>query len=100
MALGVAITPPYQTYILYEVYILPGPDRDGAALQRHAELALHGLRPRDGFDARAAGEPAARGFLLVAKLVAGTLVSIVQVYAFLLIASLYGIRLPPDGVAR
>ena len=36
-----------------------GPDGDDPALQRHAVLALDGLRPRDGQHAHAAGEPAA-----------------------------------------
>ena len=41
--LGISIIPPYETYILYEVYIAPGPDGDDPALQRHAVLALDGL---------------------------------------------------------
>src|SRR5436309_165545 len=36
----------------------PRPDGDDPALQRHAVLALHGLRPRDGQHANPAGEPA------------------------------------------
>jgi ABC-2 type transport system permease protein len=90
--------PPYQTYILYEVYITPGLMRHDPALQRHAELALHGLRPRDGLDARPAGEPpAARLPARGCKLVAGTLVSIVQVYASSLIAWLWRIEPPTIG---
>ena len=46
--LGVSIQPPYETYVLYEVYITPGLVRDDPAVRRHAELARHGLRPRDG----------------------------------------------------
>ena len=55
--LGLSITPPYQTYVLYEVYVTPGLLRDDPALQRHAVLALDGLRPRDRGDAHAAGQP-------------------------------------------
>ena len=55
--LGVSYQPPYVTYILYEVYITPGLCRHDPAVQRHAELAVDGLRPRDGLDARAAGQP-------------------------------------------
>ena len=41
--LGVSIIPPYDTYVLYEVYVTPGPDGDDPVLQRHAVLALDGL---------------------------------------------------------
>jgi ABC-2 type transport system permease protein len=41
--LGVSIIPPYQTYVLYEVYITPGPLRHDPFVQRHAILAVHGL---------------------------------------------------------
>ena len=52
-ALGISIIPPYQTYITYDVYITPGPAGDDPAFQRHAKLAVDGLRPRDGLDAGA-----------------------------------------------
>ncbi len=41
--------------------------------------------------------PLPRWYLLVCKLLAGTLVSILQVYAFLAIAWAFGIRMPPLG---
>ena len=41
--LGVSIIPPYETYVLYEVYIAPGLDRDDPAFQRHAIVADDGL---------------------------------------------------------
>lgn len=41
--------------------------------------------------------PLPRWFLLFAKLLAGTFVSVLQVYAFLLIAWLYGVQAPPEG---
>jgi ABC-2 type transport system permease protein len=41
--------------------------------------------------------PVPRWFLLVSKLIAGTLLSLPQIYVFLLIAWLYGIELPPLG---
>jgi ABC-2 type transport system permease protein len=97
MALGVAITPPYQTYILYEVYIIPGLI-GMVQLFNGMQSSLSMVYDREMGSMRVLlVSPLPRGFLLVAKLVAGTLVSIVQVYAFLLIASLYGIRLPTNG---
>jgi ABC-2 type transport system permease protein len=97
MALGVAITPPYQTYILYEVYIVPGLI-GMVQLFNGMQSSLSMVYDREMGSMRVLlVSPLPRGFLLVAKLVAGTLVSIVQVYAFLLIASLYGIRLPTGG---
>ncbi len=41
--------------------------------------------------------PVPRWFLLVSKLLAGTLLSLPQIYVFLLIAWFYGIELPPLG---
>jgi ABC-2 type transport system permease protein len=43
--------------------------------------------------------PLPRWFLLGAKLLAGAVVSLVQVYAFLLIAALFGITFPAAGYA-
>ena len=98
MALGVAISPPYQTYILYEVYIVPGLI-GMVQLFNGMQSSLSMVYDREMGSMRVLlVSPLPRGFLLVAKLVAGTLVSIVQVYAFLLIALLYGIRLPTDGL--
>ena len=55
--LGLSITPPYQTYVLYEVYVTPGLVGDDPAVLRHAVVAVDGLRPRDRGDADAAGQP-------------------------------------------
>ena len=41
--LGVSIIPPYDTYVLYEVYITPGLMAMIHAFQRHAILSLDGL---------------------------------------------------------
>ena len=41
--------------------------------------------------------PFPRGYLLICKLLASTAVSLLQVYAFLLISRLYGIDAPPWG---
>ena len=97
MALGVAIMPPYQTYILYEVYIVPGLI-GMIQLFNGMQSSLSMVYDREMGSMRVLlVSPLPRWFLLVAKLLAGTLVSIVQVYAFLLIAYLYGIDLPAWG---
>lgn len=99
MALGVAITPPYQTYILYEVYIIPGLV-GMVQLFNGMQSSLSMVYDREMGSMRVLlTSPLPRWFLLVAKLFAGTLVSIVQVYAFLLVAYLYGVRMPLWGYA-
>jgi ABC-2 type transport system permease protein len=97
MALGVAITPPYQTYILYEVYIMPGLV-GMVQLFNGMQSSLSMVYDREMGSMRVLlVSPLPRWFLLVCKLVAGTLVSIVQVYAFLLITYFYGVRVPTLG---
>ncbi len=96
-ALGLSITPPYQTYITYEVYIIPGLI---AMIQlfNAMQSALSLVYDREMGSMRLLlTAPLPRWWLLMCKLLAGVLVSILQVYAFLLIAYLYGIRLPPMG---
>ena len=102
--LGVSIIPPYETYVLYEVYVTPGLIGDDPALQRHAVLALDGLRPRDRRDARPARQPLSA--LVPAHREADrrrSLVSLLQVYVFLLIAWFWEIEPPlarlPHGAA-
>ena len=41
--LGMSIMPPYQTYVLYEVYVSPGLCAMILLFSRHAILALDGL---------------------------------------------------------
>ena len=55
--LGVSIIPPYETYVLYEDVRHAGPGRHDPAVQRHAVVAVDGLRPRDGRHAHAARQP-------------------------------------------
>ena len=45
--LGVSIIPPYETYVLYDVYIAPGLDRDDSALQRDAKSSLSMVYDRE-----------------------------------------------------
>lgn len=99
MALGVAITPPYKTYILYEVYIVPGLV-GMIQLFNGMQSSLSMVYDREMGSMRVLlVSPLPRWFLLVSRLVASTLVSVVQVYAFLFIAWLYGVRLPVANFA-
>src|ERR671930_1879988 len=95
--LGVSIIPPYETYILYEVYITPG-------LMLLIQMFNGMLSSLSMVYDREMGNmrtllvsPLARWFLLCAKLIAGAAISVLQVYAFLLIAWLWEIEPPLIG---
>lgn len=96
-ALGLSIIPPYQTYITYETYILPG--LCGMILLFNGmQSALALVYDREmGTMRLLLTAPLPRWFLLLAKLAGGVLIGLLQVYAFLGIAALYGIRLPAWG---
>jgi ABC-2 type transport system permease protein len=97
--LGVSITPPYQTYVPYEVYIAPGLV---AMIQlfNGMQSSLSMVYDREMGSMRALlVSPFPRWFLLVSKLIAGVAVSLAQVYAFLLIAWFWGVRPPAIGYA-
>src|SRR5690625_7736211 len=97
MALGVAITPPYGTYIPYEVYILPGLV-GMIQLFTGMQSSLSMVYDREMGSMRVLlVSPFPRWYLLVCKLLASALVSVVQVYVFLAIAWIYGIRMPLPG---
>jgi ABC-2 type transport system permease protein len=95
--LGVSIIPPYETYVLYEVYIAPGLV---AMIQlfngMQSSLTMVYDRETGGMRTLLVS-PFPRWWLLTSKLLAGTLVSILQVYAFLLIAWFWDIEAPPLG---
>jgi ABC-2 type transport system permease protein len=95
--LGLSIIPPYETYILYEVYIAPGLI---AMIQlfNGMQSSLSMVYDREMGNMRTLlVSPLPRGYLLFCKLVAGTAVSLLQVYAFLLIAWFWDIAPPPTG---
>ncbi|EPC02075.1 multidrug ABC transporter permease [Litchfieldella anticariensis FP35 = DSM 16096] len=97
MALGVAMTEPYQTYILYEVYIVPGLV-GMIQLFNGMQSSLSMVYDREMGSMRVLlVSPFPRWYLLICKLLAGTLVSIVQVYVFLAIAYFYGVQAPLAG---
>ncbi len=96
-ALGLSITPPYQTYITYEIYIVPGLC-GMIILFNGMQSALSLVYDREMGSMRLLlTSPLPRWWLLFCRLIAASVISILQVYTFLLIAALYGIRLPWEG---
>ncbi|MGO8797872.1 MAG: ABC transporter permease [Roseiarcus sp.] len=95
--LGVSIIPPYETYVLYEVYITPGLI---AMIQlfngMQSSLTMVYDRETGGMRTLLVS-PFPRWWLLTSKLLAGTIVSILQVYAYLLIAWFWDIQPPVVG---
>jgi ABC-2 type transport system permease protein len=95
--LGISIIPPYETYVLYEVYITPGL-MAMIQLFNGMQSSLSMVYDREMGNMRTLLiSPLPRWYLLFCKLLAGTAVSILQVYAFLLIAWLWDIEPPPIG---
>ncbi len=92
--LGLSITPPYETYVLYEVYVTPGLC-GMIQLFNGMQSSLSMVYDRETGAMRTfLISPYPRWFLLVSKLLAGVAVSIAQVYAFLLIAWFWGVDPP------
>jgi ABC-2 type transport system permease protein len=95
--LGLSIIPPYETYILYEVYITPGL-MAMIQLFNGMQSSLSMVYDREMGNMRTLlVSPLPRWYLLFCKLLAGTAVSLLQVYTFLLIAWLWEIEPPPIG---
>jgi ABC-2 type transport system permease protein len=95
--LGVSIIPPYDTYILYETYITPG--LIGMILLFNGmQSSLSMVYDREmGSMKTLLVSPLPRWYLLSSKLLAGSLVSLLQVYTFLAIAYLWEIEPPLLG---
>ncbi len=95
--LGVSIIPPYETYVPYEVYIVPGL-LAMIQLFNGMQSSLSMVYDREMGNMRTLlVSPFPRWFLLSSKLVAGTLVSILQVYAFLAVAWFWDVEPPLIG---
>src|SRR6266702_108554 len=95
--LGVSIIPPYETYVLYEVYITPGLMLL-IQLFNGMQSSLSMVYDREMGNMRTLlVSPLPRWDLLSCKLLAGTAVSVLQVYAFLLIAWVWDMTRPPIG---
>ena len=92
--LGVSIIPPYETYVPYEVYVVPGL---AAMIQlfNGMQSSLSMVYDREMGSMRVLlTSPLPRWYLLSAKLLAGVAVSVLQVYAFLAIALLWEVQAP------
>ncbi len=96
-ALGIAIIPPYQTYITYDVYITPG--LVGIILLFNGmQSSLSMVYDREmGSMKVLLTSPLPRPFLLVSKLLAGALIGLLQAYVFLAVAWCLDIDIPLLG---
>jgi ABC-2 type transport system permease protein len=95
--LGVSIIPPYQTYVLYEVYVTPGL-MAMIQLFNGMQSSLSMVYDREMGNMRMLlVSPFPRWFLLTGKLLASTAVSIFQVYAYLVVAWVWGVEAPAWG---
>ncbi len=95
--LGISIMAPYETYIEYQVYIVPGllgiillfnGMQSSLAMVYDREMGLMRLLLTS---------PLPRWYLLLTKLIAGTVLSVLQAYAFLILCALFQIELPLIG---
>lgn len=95
--LGVSIIAPYETYVLYEVFVTPG--LVGMVLLFNAmQTSLSMVHDREtGAMRTLLVSPFPRSFLLVSKLLGGVAVALLQVYVFLLIAYYWEIAPPLIG---
>lgn len=97
-ALGISIIEPYDTYVTYETYIVPGLCCM-ILLFNGMQGSLSMVYDREMGSMRVLlTSPLPRAFLLAGKLLATALVSLLQVYAFLAIAWLYGVQPPAWGL--
>ncbi len=94
---GVSIIPPYDTYIPYQVYIVPGL-LGMVLLFNGMQSSLAMVYDREmGVMRLLLTAPLPRAYLLFAKLLAGTLLSVIQAYVFLAIAAVFGVGVPLAG---
>jgi ABC-2 type transport system permease protein len=95
--LGVSIMEPYDTYILYQVYIAPGLVAM-VLLFNGMLISLSMVYDREMGSMRIMMvSPLPRWFLLTAKLLAGVVLSVLQAYAFLVIAWFWDVTPPWYG---
>ena len=96
-ALGLAIIPPYETYITYETYIVPG--LVGMILLFNGmQSSLSMIFDREmGSMKILLTSNISRSYLLFCKMFATAIVSTIQAMVFLFIAFLYGIDIPVLG---
>lgn len=96
-ALGLSIIPPYQTYISYEVYIVPGLI-GMIQLFNGMQSSLSMVYDQEMGSMRVLlTAPLPRWYLLLCKLLAGVMVSIMQIATFLVMAWLVDIDFAYQG---
>ncbi len=89
---GVAIIPPYETYVEYKVYMVPGL-LGMVALFNGMQSSLSMVYDREiGVMRLLLTAPLPRGWLLAFKLLGSTTLSMVQMLAFLLVAWAFGVE--------
>jgi ABC-2 type transport system permease protein len=92
---GVAIIPPYDTYIEYRVYLLPGLVMM-VCLFNGMQSSLAMVYDREmGVMRLLLTAPLPRTYLLACKLAGGTFLSVLQAIAFIVLALLFGVDLGP-----
>ena len=91
---GVSVIPPYSTYIEYQVYAVPG--LLGIVLLFNGmQSSLAMVYDREmGLMRLLLTAPLPRWVLLTCKLLAGTFLSLLQAYAFLVICAIFRVDLP------
>jgi ABC-2 type transport system permease protein len=94
---GVSIIPPYDTYIEYQVYVVPGL-LGMVLLFNGMQSSLAMVYDREmGLMRLLLTAPLPRWYLLLCKLLAGTLLSVLQAYAFLLLCLVFQVEIPLIG---
>jgi len=94
---GVAVIPPYESYIEYEVYITPGL-LCMVMLFNGMQSSLSMVYDREmGLMRLLLTAPLPRWYILFSKLMAGTLLSLLQVYSFMIICWLFDVDIPLYG---
>ncbi|MEZ5650486.1 MAG: ABC transporter permease [Burkholderiaceae bacterium] len=95
---GVAVIEPYESYVEYQVYIVPG--LIGMVLLFNSmQSSLAMVYDREmGLMRLLLTAPLPRWYLLFAKLTAGAVLSVLQVYAFVALCAVFRIDLPWTGM--
>jgi ABC-2 type transport system permease protein len=95
--LGLSITPPYQTYVLYEVYVVPGLVAMMLLFHAMASSLAMAYDREMGSMRLLLTAPLPRWYLLGARLLASVVVGVPLVYLFLLVARYWDVRPPLLG---
>ncbi len=94
---GIPPEPPYVTYITYQEYIVPG--LIGIVLLFNGmQSSLSLVYDKEvGIMRLLLTAPLPRWYLLLCKLIGGTILSVIQAYAFLIVAYIFGVQIPWMG---